>query len=73
MVHQDYDDMLIYSASGFEHASSPWMEDKPRVTIAFDIFPESIYFGEQDTDYDWSLDGRMYHPIPFPDLWVGEQ
>ena len=61
VVHQDYDDMLIYSASGFEHASSPWMEDKPRVTIAFDIFPESIYFGEQDTDYDWSLDGRMYH------------
>ena len=60
VVHQDYDDMLIYSASGFEHASSPWMEDKPRVTIAFDIFPESIYFGEQDTDYDWSLDGRMY-------------
>ena len=60
VVHQDYDDMLIYSASGFEHASSPWMEDTPRVTIAFDIFPESIYFGEQDTDYDWSLDGKMY-------------
>ena len=42
------------------------MEDKPRVTIAFDIFPESIYFGEQDTDYEWSLDGKMYPLIPFP-------
>ena len=73
IVHQDYNDMLIYSASGYEHASSPWMEEKPRVTVAFDIFPESIYFGEQDTDYDWSLDGRMYQAIPFPDLWVGEQ
>ena len=49
------------------------MEDKPRVTIAFDIIPESIYFGEQDTDYDWSLDGKMYHSIPFPDLWKGEE
>ena len=29
VVHQDYDDMLIYSASGFEHASSPWMGDTP--------------------------------------------
>jgi len=73
IVHQDYNDMLIYSASGYEHASSPWMEEKPRVTVAFDIFPESIYFGEQDTDYDWSLDGRMYQAIPFPDLWAGEQ
>ena len=72
VTHQDYDDMIIYSASGFEHASSPWMEEKPRVTIAFDIFPESIYFGEQDTDYEWSLDGKMYQAIPFPKLW-GEQ
>ena len=64
VVHQDYDDMMIYSASGFEHASSPWLGDKPRVTVAFDIFPESIYFGETKTNYDWSLDGRMYQAIP---------
>ena len=71
VVHQDYDDMLIYSASGFEHTSSPWMENKPRVTIAFDIIPESIYYGEQelkDENYSWGLDGKMYHSIPFPDL-----
>lgn len=73
VVHQDYDDMLIYSASGYEHASSPWVEEKPRVTIAFDIFPESIYFGGQKTDYDWSLDSKMYQAIPFPDLWKGEE
>ena len=73
VVHQDYDDMLIYSASGFEHTSSPWMKDKPRVTIAFDIFPESIYFGEQETDYNWSLDGKMYQSIPFPKLWSDEE
>ena len=47
--------------------------DKPRVTVAFDIFPESIYFGETETQYDWSLDGRMYQAIPFPDLWVEDR
>ncbi len=73
VVHQDYDDMLIYSASGFEHASSPWTEDKPRVTVAFDIFPESIYFNEQKTDYNWSLDGRMYQALPFPKLWSDKE
>ena len=70
VVHQDYDDMLIYSASGYEHASSPWTEDKPRVTVAFDIFPESIYFNEEKTDYNWSLDGKMYQALPFPDIWA---
>ena len=73
VVHNDYNDMLIYSASGYEHASSPWIEDKPRVTVAFDIFPESIYFGETKTNYDWSLDGKMYQAIPFPDLWINER
>ena len=78
IVHQDYDDMLIYSASGYEHSSSPWLEDKPRVTIAFDIFPESIYFSEQDLNqnnpehYKWGLDGQLYQAIPFPDIWRGE-
>tara|TARA_B100000212_G_scaffold245300_1_gene187222 strand:- start:317 stop:1075 length:759 start_codon:yes stop_codon:yes gene_type:complete len=71
VVHEDYDDMLIYSASGFEHASSPWTKNKPRVTIAFDIFPESIYFGEQEGNiYNWSLDGRQYQAIPFPNLML---
>ena len=73
VVHQDYDDMLIYSSSGFEHASSPWMKEKPRVTIAFDIFPESIYFSEQKhIDFQWGLEGEMYQAIPFPDLWANE-
>ena len=74
VTHQDYDDMIIYSASGFEHASSPWIKDKPRVTVAFDIFPESIYFSEQKhIDFQWALDGKMYQAIPFPDLWRGEE
>ena len=73
IVHQDYNDMLIYSASGYEHTSSPWMEEKPRVTIAFDILPESIYFKEVKTEYNWSLDEKMYQSIPFPDIWKGEQ
>ena len=72
-MHQDYDDMLIYSASGYEHTSSPWMEEKPRVTIAFDIIPESIYFREVKTEYNWSLDKQMYQSIPFPDIWKGDQ
>ena len=70
MVHQDYNDMLIYSASGFEHASSPWTEDKPRVTIAFDIFPESLYYGETTNEFEWSLDGQQYQAIPFPNLML---
>ena len=66
--------MIIYSASGFEHASSPWMEEKPRVTIAFDIFPESIYFSEQEhVDFQWSLDTQMYQAVPFPKLWSEEE
>ena len=66
--------MLKYSASGFEHASSPWMEDKPRVTVAFDIFPESIYFSDQKhIDFPWRLDGELYQAIPFPDLWMNER
>jgi hypothetical protein len=74
IVHKDYDDMLIYSSSGFEHASSPWTGDKPRVTIAFDIFPESIYFSEQKhIDFQWSLDGKMYQAIPFPKLWSDKE
>ena len=73
VVHQDYDDMLIYSASGYEHTSSPWVGEKPRVTVAFDILPESIYFREVKTEYNWSLDKQMYQSIPFPDLWKGEQ
>jgi len=74
VVHKDYNDMLIYSASGYEHASSPWKEDKPRVTVAFDIFPESVYFSEKEgLDFEWSLDGKMYQAIPFPDIWKGQE
>ena len=66
--------MLIYSASGYEHASSPWMEEKPRVTVAFDLFPESVYFTENTgMDFGWSLNGHMYQAIPFPDLWANER
>jgi hypothetical protein len=50
------------------------MEDKPRVTVAFDIFPESIYFSEQKhIDFPWRLDGELYQAIPFPDLWMNER
>ena len=48
------------------------------MTIAFDIFPESIYFSEQDLNlgnpehYSWGLDGQLYQAIPFPDIWRGE-
>ena len=74
VVHEDYNDMLIYSSSGYEHASSAWMEEKPRVTIAFDIFPESIYFSEQEhVDFQWSLDTQMYQAVPFPKLWSEEE
>lgn len=74
VVHNDYNDMLIYSASGYEHASSPWMEEKPRVTVAFDLFPESVYFTENTgMDFGWSLNGHMYQAIPFPDLWRNER
>lgn len=74
VVHNDYNDMLIYSASGYEHASSPWMEEKPRVTVAFDLFPESVYFTENTgMDFGWSLNGHMYQAIPFPDLWANER
>ena len=44
VVHQDYDDMLIYSASGYEHASSPWMEEKPRQQLHLIYFQNLIFF-----------------------------
>ena len=65
--HVDYDDMIIYSPSSFEHSSTPWLEDKPRVTIAFDIIPESVYCsGHEVGNYQWSLDPRQYQAVPFP-------
>ncbi len=65
--HTDYDDMIIYSPSSFEHASTPWLEDKPRVTIAFDIIPESVYLSEHNIgNYQWGLEPRQYQSIPFP-------
>ena len=63
----DYDDMIIYSPSSFEHSSTPWLEDKPRVTITFDIIPESVYCsGHEVGNYQWSLDPRQYQAVPFP-------
>ena len=65
--HVDYDDMIIYSPSSYEHSSTPWLEDKPRVTIAFDIIPESVYCsGHEVGNYQWSLDPRQYQAVPFP-------
>ena len=67
----DYDDMLIFSQSGYEHCSSAWKGEVPRVTVAFDIMPESVYLGLQeigDSDYHWSLDSKQYQAIPFPYL-----
>jgi len=63
--HTDYNDMIIYSPSSFEHTSTPWLEDKPRITVAFDILPESVYFGGFE-EYQWGLDPRQYQAIPFP-------